>query len=248
MPASSLTTVLAGLLFLAACADTGPPAPRAPTDVPIELVLPTIQGPAVDLASLRGNVVLIDVMATWSVASQSEVRTFQHLLVSYRERGLRIVSIAMDSQTPQLVSTWVETLGIIWPMALATPEVIEGRSSLGRIPEIPRTMILDRRGFVRFDRSGMIPPGELAKTLEGLLGLPGGFTGRSEGSQWTQRLLRLPLRELAACICASFCCTRLASTCSGSSDSASRASFAAASFLPALSATSAWPASARASS
>jgi hypothetical protein len=158
------------VLLLAACADTGPPPmPKAPTDVPIELVLPTVQGPPVDLAALRGNVVLVDVMATWSVASQSEVHTFQRLLVAYRERGLRIVSIAMDSQTPQLVSTWVETLGIIWPMALATPEVIEGRSPLGRIPEIPRTMILDRHGFVRFDRSGVVPPADLAKAIEGLL-------------------------------------------------------------------------------
>jgi hypothetical protein len=167
MPASSLATVLFALCL--GCASESPPAPKAPTDVPIELVLPTVQGPAADLASLRGNVVLIDVMATWSVVSQSEVRTFQRLLVAYRERGLRIVSIAMDSQTPQLVSVWVETLGIVWPMALATPEFIEGRSALGRIPEIPRTMILDRRGFVRFDRSGMIDPAELAKVIESML-------------------------------------------------------------------------------
>ena len=156
------------LLLLAAlgCVHQPPAPPHAPTDVPLELILPTVQGPPVDVAALRGNVVVIDLMATWSVASQAEVPMFQRLLATYRERGLRMVSIAMDSQTPLLVATWVETLGISWPMALATPAV---NSALGRIPEIPRTIILDRKGYVRFDQSGTVPATELSRIIESLL-------------------------------------------------------------------------------
>jgi hypothetical protein len=108
-------------------------------------------------------------MATWSVAAQAELPTFRRLLATYGERGLRVVSIALDSQTPTLVSTYAETLGITWPVALATPDVQEGRSALGRIPEIPRTLILDRRGFVHFDRSGVVPAAALAGAIEPLL-------------------------------------------------------------------------------
>jgi cytochrome c biogenesis protein CcmG, thiol:disulfide interchange protein DsbE len=159
------------ILLLAAfgCATEPPPVPKVPTDVPLELALPAARGNPIDIATLRGNVVVLDVMATWSVASQSEVPMFQRLLATYGERGLRVISIAMDSQTPQLVTTWIDTLGVSWPMALATSDVLEGRSPLGRIPEIPRTIILDRKGYVRFDRSGTIPAAELAKVIESLL-------------------------------------------------------------------------------
>ena len=167
MPASSLATVL--LLALASCATESPPVPQVPTDVPLELTLPAARGNPIDIAALRGNVVVLDVMATWSVASQAEVPMYQRLLATYGERGLRIVSVAMDSKTPQLVTTWIDTLGITWPMALATADVLEGRSTLGRIPEIPRTIVLDRKGYVRFDRSGTIPAAELARVIESLL-------------------------------------------------------------------------------
>jgi hypothetical protein len=167
MPASSLAIVL--VVALSSCASEPPPAPKVPTDVPLELVLPAARGNPIDIAALRGNVVVLDVMATWSVASQAEVPMFQRLTATYGERGLRIVSVAMDSRTPQLVTTWVDTLGISWPMALATTDVIEGRSPLGRVPEIPRTIVLDRKGYVRFDRSGTIPAAELAKVIESLL-------------------------------------------------------------------------------
>ena len=157
------------VLALAGCVTEPPPLPKAPTDVPLELTLPAARGNPIDIAALRGNVVVLDVMATWSVAAQSEVPMYQRLVATYGERGLRIVSVAMDSQTPQLVTTWVDTLGVTWPMALATADVLEGRSPLGRIPEIPRTIILDRKGYVRFDRSGTIPAAELAKVIESLL-------------------------------------------------------------------------------
>src|SRR5262249_22002427 len=138
-------------------------------DVPVELTLPAANGGAVDLAALRGRVVLVDLMATWSMASQSELPALEHLLGAYAERGLAIVSVAMDAQTPLLVRTYVETLRIRWPVALATAEVLAGQSALGPVREIPRTLILDRRGFVRFDRTGTIPLGDLARAIEPLL-------------------------------------------------------------------------------
>src|SRR5262249_39801276 len=121
-------------LLACACMGSTLPGPAGPsTDVPIELALPTITGPPLDVAALRGQVLLIDVMATWSLDSQAQVPLFSKLLAAYRERGLRVVSVAFDSQTPQLVRTWVDTLGVSWPVGLASPEVIEGRSPLGVI-------------------------------------------------------------------------------------------------------------------
>jgi len=157
-------------LLACACMGSTLPGPAGPsTDVPIELALPTITGPPLDVAALRGQVLLIDVMATWSLDSQAQVPLFSKLLAAYRERGLRVVSVAFDSQTPQLVRTWVDTLGVSWPVGLASPEVIEGRSPLGVIPEIPRTLILDRKGYVRFAHSGAVPAALLAKEIEALL-------------------------------------------------------------------------------
>jgi hypothetical protein len=145
------------------------PAARAATDVPIELTLPSVKGEPLDLATLRGQVVLIDVMATWSVAAQSQLPLFRKLLATYGERGLRVVSIAVDGQLPQLVRTYVDTLEIDWTVGLGDAELVQGGSPLGRILEVPRTVILDRRGFVRFDRSGVLSGPVLAAAIEPLL-------------------------------------------------------------------------------
>jgi hypothetical protein len=108
-------------------------------------------------------------MATWSLVSQSTLPLYRRLLASYRDRGLVVVSIAMDAETPLLVDTYVRSLAIDWPVALATSEVLEGRSPLGSLPEIPRLFILDRRGFVRFAHDGHVTPALLAREVESLL-------------------------------------------------------------------------------
>jgi len=155
------------LVLAAGCATTSSEGLR--TDVPIDLTLPVLGKAPLELSGLRGQVVLLDVMATWSIDSQAAVPVYERLLASYGERGLAVVSIAFDSHTPQLVRTWKETLGATWPVALATPDVIEGRSPLGPIPEIPRTLILDRKGYVRFQHSGTVHAATLAREIESLL-------------------------------------------------------------------------------
>jgi hypothetical protein len=156
-------------LFAAGCAETLPSVQGPRDDVPIDYTLPTLRGGVVDLARLRGNVVLLDVFATWSVDSTAEVPTLRALLGSYEGRGLSMVSIAFDSGVPTLVRTFAETLGISWTVALATPELVEGRSPLGPIPGVPRTLLLDRRGYVRFTHVGKTPAKQLAKEIESLL-------------------------------------------------------------------------------
>src|SRR5262245_31671403 len=155
------------LAFVAGCATSSVEGLR--TDVPIDLALPVPGGAPLELAALRGKVVLLDVMATWSIDSQAAVPVYERLLASFGERGLAVVSIAFDSHTPQLVRTWKEALGAAWPVALATPDVIEGRSPIGPIPEIPRTLILDRKGYVRFQHSGPVVAATLAREIESLL-------------------------------------------------------------------------------
>jgi thiol-disulfide isomerase/thioredoxin len=164
--ARAIPLLIAGGL---SCATEGPRVSGPALAAPLDLTLPTVQGEPLDLAALRGQVVVVDLMATWSMACQSEIRTFRRLLARYGGRGVRVVSIAMDAQTPVLVRTYVETLRIGWPVALASPDVIEGGSPLGRILEVPRTLILDRRGFVRFDHSGDLGEEALARAIAPLL-------------------------------------------------------------------------------
>jgi hypothetical protein len=168
-PMPRLALVATFCALAAACVTEPAPRPEPPPvtpDAPLELTLPAINGTPVDFASLRGQVVLIDVMATWSVASQAQVPVLRKLLATYAERGLTVISIAIDADAPALVRTYVETLEIAWPVALAPPDVAEGHSSLGRIQEIPRTLVVDRRGFVRFDQTGAQNAQTLAKAIE----------------------------------------------------------------------------------
>src|SRR5262245_13246624 len=77
---------LAAACIAVGCAQSplaGAPGVGPLADVPVELVLPGISGTPIDLAALRGDIVLVDIMATWSLASQALIPTYRRLLAAF---------------------------------------------------------------------------------------------------------------------------------------------------------------------
>lgn len=88
-------------------AESGPVAPSlAP-----EFDLPTIGGERVTLASLRGQVLLIDFFGTWSLAAEPWHERVKTILASTGER-VRFVPIAVRQRNPQLAQDHLDRLGM----------------------------------------------------------------------------------------------------------------------------------------
>jgi hypothetical protein len=49
-------------------------------------------------------------------------------------------------QAAALAQVWADSIGLKWPIAMASPSLMAGENQLGRINGVPTLIVLDRRG------------------------------------------------------------------------------------------------------
>jgi hypothetical protein len=155
-----LAVALAALL--AAC---GPGARPRPLTSPIALVLPATDGSEIDLARLRGRVVVVHVFASWSLAAQADVAQLDAV---FDRHAVAVIGVGVDLDGGVVLRPWQRGSGARYPIAIADDAVRAGRSPLGPIDRVPITLILDRAGAVVRRHVGPLPRGALDRWLRDL--------------------------------------------------------------------------------
>ena len=145
-----------------ASAGCGGPMVLRPLSTPIALTLPALDGGDVDVASLRGHVVVLHVFTTWSVAAQLDV---EQLVAIDAAPDVEVVGIALDADGRPLVSPWRAAAEVHYLIALADDGVRRGQTALGPLPEVPTTIVLDNEGRIRVKLERQLRPGELARLV-----------------------------------------------------------------------------------
>ncbi len=140
------------LVVGAACGPIQGP-PQVGADAPaFEAV--TLEGNPVSLSDLRGEVVLLNLWATWCVPCRVETPFLQEVYEEHRDRGLRIVGVSVD-ETSALgaVRSFLAEMGVTYDI-LHDP----GMKSMDTFHAIglPATYLIDREGTVRFIRLGPV--------------------------------------------------------------------------------------------
>jgi cytochrome c biogenesis protein CcmG/thiol:disulfide interchange protein DsbE len=143
---------LAPVLFLAAVViyglltksstntpDSGPQMGQPLAD----FALSTLQGQSVQLSALRGTVVFINVWATWCQPCVDEMPTIQRLYESLQARGLRVVTISVDTLGAQVVAPFMQKYHLTFPVLLDPQGAIE---RLYRTRGVPESFIVDKHG------------------------------------------------------------------------------------------------------
>jgi cytochrome c biogenesis protein CcmG/thiol:disulfide interchange protein DsbE len=150
-----------------ACASSGASAfPRGP----LALRLRRTDGATLNLGALRGQVVLLHLMATWAGPALLEVPTHLRLHRELGPRGLALVAVALDDR-PESVPIFAETFEV--PYAVTTPfdaATLTGPAGpFGRIVTLPTSVLVDRSGHVVARQEGVWDPAELRARIEALL-------------------------------------------------------------------------------
>ena len=150
---------LAGAFVLAAgwaCATAEAPGPPPIGTLFADYAVATLEGDTVSLSSFRGDVVLLNLWATWCAPCRSETPFLQELFEQRKDDGFQIVGISMDTgSAADQVEMFVEEYGVTYTV-LHDPQM--RGMELYRVLGLPATFLIDREGILRWMRYG--PVGE----------------------------------------------------------------------------------------
>ena len=114
---------------------------------PLDLKFTAVDGREVDLAKMRGKVVLIDFWATWCGPCVAEL---PNVLKAYKElhpKGFEIVGISLDSDKAKL-EAFVKDKGMEWPQFFDGKGWKNEIATTYSIHSIPAMWLVDQKGMV----------------------------------------------------------------------------------------------------
>lgn len=124
-----------------------------------ELTLTDLQGVSRSLAEYRGQVVLVNLWATWCPPCKAEMPTLQAYYNKYAEQGFTIIAINDGDPTEDVVQ-FVNEYHLTFPIWL-DPTYIATEQAF-KTMNLPTSFVIDRSGTVRLFWVGKIS----AKMLE----------------------------------------------------------------------------------
>jgi thiol-disulfide isomerase/thioredoxin len=158
-----LLTLAMGVLFAA------PPKADPLLHKPApEFVRNDLAGRPVDLAALRGRVVLLNFWATWCGPCQVEIPRFIAWQSKYSADGLQILGVSMDDDSAP-VATLVRERAVNYPVVMGDEHL---GLLYGGVLGLPVTCLIDRRGIVRARYAGDADLGAMESAIQRLLAKP----------------------------------------------------------------------------
>lgn len=135
-----------------------------------DFALATLDAPdtSIQLASLKGNVVVVNFWASWCIPCRQEHPVLIEATKKYEPLGVKFVGIAYNDR-PEDSKRWLDELGKAYP-SLIDPGA---RTAIDYgVTGVPETFILDKQGVVAFKKFGPISTAEINYKLDSLLALP----------------------------------------------------------------------------
>lgn len=122
----------------------------------IEVV--TMDGKPFKSTDVKGDVVIINLWATWCTFCREEMPALETYYQRHRDEGLRVIAVSMDEasaevQARDLMKAYSFTGGV---------GRLSNLKALGRIWRLPMTFVIDRNGILRKDGSEGDPKIDLA--------------------------------------------------------------------------------------
>ena len=133
-----------------------------------DFYLRDLQGKLVRLSDFRGKVVLLNFWATWCPPCRKEMPSMQRLYQAYKDKGLEIVAVSVDTASSGEVRAFTEKLGLTFTALHDRDSLV---SRLYSSPGVPSSYLIDVQGKLAYRVLGEYDWfGETAKNaVEGLL-------------------------------------------------------------------------------
>ena len=130
-----------------------------------ELILKNLSGDQVSLNDYRGQVVLVNLWATWCPPCREEMPTLQAFYEKYKEDGFVLIAIDQE-ETLEVVQPFVDEFGLTFPVWL--DENYEAQRQFNTM-SLPSSYVIDREGVVRLMWIGGISKRNLEKFVPDII-------------------------------------------------------------------------------
>lgn len=131
-----------------AAADAGGPAPA--------FTLTTLTGQPAALSQYKGQVVLVNFWATWCGPCQQEMPLLDAIYREYKPAGFTLIGVNVD-KTVAPVKDLLSRKPVSFPVLLDPANQV---SKAYHVDEMPSSVIIDRKGQIRYIHRGYRPGDE----------------------------------------------------------------------------------------
>ncbi len=143
-------------------------APSQDTQAPA-FTLPALSAGHWSLSAMRGHVVVVNFFATWCPPCRAETPDLVAAEKRYASKGVIFVGVD-DREDAALVSVFVKTKGIRYPIVLDSDGAVSRQYD---VRAIPTTYVVDRNGVIRYRQVDQLDAATLGGALDAVLaGVP----------------------------------------------------------------------------
>ena len=136
------------LVAAASAADSSGPAPA--------FTLTDLAGQQAALSQYKGQVVMVNFWATWCGPCQQEMPLLDAMYKKYKPAGFTLLGVNVDKEAPP-VKALMERKPVSFPVLLDPANAV---SKAYNVNEMPSTVIVDRKGRIRYIHRGYRPGDE----------------------------------------------------------------------------------------
>ena len=138
-------------------AQQGEPAP--------DFTLPSISGDNVRLGDYAGQVVVVNLWATWCPPCKAEMPMINAYYQAHRDAGLTVLAVNSEEDATT-VRQFIQTHGYGFPVLLDLQSDV---SALYQVRGLPTTVVIDREGRIQYIHTGEITAKQMDAAVKPLL-------------------------------------------------------------------------------
>jgi peroxiredoxin len=136
-------------------------APKIGSTAP-DFKLADVAGKEFRSAQLRGNIVVLDVWATWCEPCIADIPMFNRLHEKFSDSGVKVVGIAVQSGSALDIKSHVVKNAIKYPVLVGDEKVTQQYVDIG----FPLTYLIGRDGKIVKRYMGTLPDMEIQKEMD----------------------------------------------------------------------------------
>jgi peroxiredoxin len=144
----AMAAIVVASTAFAAGGDASGPAPA--------FTLTNLGGQASGLSAYKGQVVMVNFWATWCGPCQQEMPLLDQMYQKYKPAGFTLIGINVDKEAPP-VKQLLERKPVSFPVLLDPANQV---SKAYHVDEMPSSVIIDRKGQIRYVHRGYKPGDE----------------------------------------------------------------------------------------